>query len=81
MLQRPTQTAAFWRDKFEVGANDQVEQRKIETGRHIGEAVEIIAGLTPNAKVVSRGAAFLNPGDRVQIATDTAPAKGKAAAK
>ena len=53
---------------FEVGANDQVEQRKVQTGRHIGDAVEILGGLNATAKLVARGGAFLNPGDRVQIA-------------
>ena len=63
---------------FEVGANDQVELRKVQTGRHVGDAVEIVAGLAPNARVVARGAAFLNAGDRVRIASDADEAKAAA---
>ncbi len=55
---------------FEIVAGNLAELRKVETGRHQGNAVEIRSGLTKEARIVTRGAAFLNPGDPVQIVAD-----------
>jgi RND family efflux transporter MFP subunit len=59
---------------FEVLANHQVEQRKLKLGRHLGDEVEILAGLDEKARVVVRGGAFLNPRDHVQV-TAMSPTK------
>lgn len=53
---------------FEVGANNQVEQRKVQTGRRNENAVEILGGLNASARIVISGGAFLNQGDHVQVA-------------
>ncbi|MBV2235645.1 MAG: efflux RND transporter periplasmic adaptor subunit [Sterolibacterium sp.] len=67
---------------FEVNAKNQVEQRKVKTGRRVGDAVEILTGLEASAKVITRGAAFLNSGDTVQVVSDINTAtQNKAAAK
>lgn len=66
---------------FEVNAKNQVEQRKVQTGRRVGDSVEVVSGLDPKGRVVTRGAAFLNSGDTVQIVSDNKPAQDKAAAK
>lgn len=66
---------------FEVNARNQVEQRKVRTGRRVGDAVEILTGIDADAKLVTRGAAFLNSGDTVQIVSDSKQNQGKAAAK
>lgn len=55
---------------FEVVTGNRVEIRKVQTGRHVGEAVEILSGLAKEAQVVTRGAAFLNSGDPVQVVAD-----------
>ncbi|SMB21110.1 Efflux transporter, RND family, MFP subunit [Sterolibacterium denitrificans] len=60
---------------FEVGARSQVEQRKVQIGRRVGDTVEILSGIGADAKVVTRGAAFLNSGDTVQIVGDGKPAQ------
>lgn len=46
--------------------NDKVAQLKIETGRRIGERIEV-SGLEPQAEVVASGAGFLADGDTVHV--------------
>ncbi len=54
---------------FEVGEHNIVQQRLVKTGRRQAERVEIMEGLQPGAKLVATGGAFLNEGDKVQLAT------------
>jgi RND family efflux transporter MFP subunit len=70
------QTAVVARDGFnyvfrlEAGDKtgvDKVAQSKITLARRIGERVEVVAGLAPDAKVVVTGAGFLADGDTVRI--------------
>jgi HlyD family secretion protein len=56
---------------FELGADDRVIRRKVQTGRRAGERIEITGGLAPAARVVVAGAGFLNDGDRVRVVTTT----------
>ena len=65
---------------FRLGADQRaavggprVTQLKVETGRRIGDQVEITRGLAADATVVVSGAGFLNDGDLVQI-VNAAPA-------
>ena len=46
--------------------NDKVSQVKIDTGRRIGERIEV-SGLDPQAQVVNSGAGFLADGDTVRV--------------
>ena len=46
--------------------NDKVAQLKIETGRRIGDRIEV-SGLDPQAEVVASGAGFLADGDTVHV--------------
>ncbi len=73
---------------FEVVANDIVEQRKLKIGRHVGDAVEVLAGIDANARIVASGGAFLNHHDHVELAApkvaqaaQAAKAQNKAAAR
>lgn len=67
---------------FQLMPGDRVSEVKVQTGRRVGERVEIVSGLLPEARVVTQGAGFLNDGDLVQVseavavapATPTAPA-------
>jgi RND family efflux transporter MFP subunit len=52
---------------FRLDANSRVSQLKVTTGRRIGQRVEVVAGLAPDASVVVSGAGFLNDGDLVRI--------------
>lgn len=63
---------------FEVNGKSQVEQRKVQTGRRVGDQVEILSGLESKARVITRGAAFLNSGDTVQIVSDINSSKAAA---
>ncbi|MBD3892494.1 efflux RND transporter periplasmic adaptor subunit [Hydrogenophaga sp.] len=52
---------------FVLDAQNQVSQRKVQTGRRVGEQIELLAGLQPDETVAVRGAGFLNPSDRVRV--------------
>ena len=51
----------------------------MQTGIHDGERVEIVAGLTDGARIVTTGAGALKDGDKiVTAATDQGPRRGNA---
>jgi RND family efflux transporter MFP subunit len=60
---------------------DRVVQQKVATGRRVGDRVEILEGIAPDATLVARGAGFLNDGDVVQVAADTAAAAPQGTSK
>jgi HlyD family secretion protein len=69
---------------FIVKADNRVAQQKVTTGRRSGERIEIAAGLAADARVVARGAGFLNDGDLVQVTsinTTSAPTVNNTARK
>lgn len=78
------QTAVVVRDGFShvytVGADQKVTQRKVQTGRQSAERVEVLSGLSPDARVVASGGAFLNQGDAVRV-VDALPAAAQPGAK
>ncbi|RYY95550.1 MAG: efflux RND transporter periplasmic adaptor subunit [Comamonadaceae bacterium] len=47
--------------------DNRVSQLKIETGRRVGDRVEVLTQLPPDAQVVVQGAGFLNDGDLVRV--------------
>jgi len=52
---------------FQVGDDNRVRQVKLQTGRLVGERVEITAGLPADARLAVDGAGFLNDGDLVRV--------------
>jgi RND family efflux transporter MFP subunit len=72
---------------FRLNADSRVSQVKVSTGRRLGDRVEVLDGLAPDAQVVISGAGFLNDGDLVRQvpnpvpAAPTAPAAQPAPAK
>lgn len=72
------QTAVVVRDGFSyvytVGTDQKVAQVKVATGRLVGERMQVLDGLKPDARVVVSGGAFLNHGDTVRV-VDAASAK------
>lgn len=52
---------------FRLDPGDRVTQLKVVVGRRLGERIEIVSGLAPDARVVDSGAGFLADGDRVKI--------------
>ncbi|MDM0067981.1 efflux RND transporter periplasmic adaptor subunit [Variovorax sp. J31P207] len=63
--------------------DNRVAQLKVETGRRVGDRVEITTPLPADARVVVQGAGFLNDGDLVRVVETPAAAKpaAEAAAK
>ena len=51
---------------FRLNADGRVSQIKVQSGRRLGERIEVINGLTPDTLVVVGGAGFLNDGDLVR---------------
>ncbi len=65
------QQALVLRDGFtyamRVEANNKVTQVKLETGRRVGDSVEIKQGAKPSDRFVASGASFLADGDTVKV--------------
>ncbi|MDP1741171.1 efflux RND transporter periplasmic adaptor subunit [Polaromonas sp.] len=66
------QQALVLRDGFtyamRIEPGNKVVQVKLQTGRRLGDAVEIVQGAKPGERYVAVGAAFLADGDTVQLA-------------
>lgn len=52
---------------FAVDEAGKASARKVQTGRRVGERVEILSGLTGDERVAVQGAGFLNEGDLVKV--------------
>ncbi|MDP9933559.1 efflux RND transporter periplasmic adaptor subunit [Variovorax paradoxus] len=72
------QTSIVPRDGFNnvfmLLPDNRVAQLKVQTGRRVGERVEITSALPEGAQIVVQGAGFLNDGDLVRVVAATAPA-------
>jgi HlyD family secretion protein len=80
------QTAVVVRDGFSyvyrVGPDNRVTQLKVQTGRILGEQIEIQSGVKPEDKLVASGGSFLSDGDLVRVvATPAQSAPAQAASK
>lgn len=53
---------------FRLNSDQRVSQIKVQTGRRLGERIEVLQGLAPDALIVAAGAGFLNDGDLVRSA-------------
>ncbi|MGK6306664.1 efflux RND transporter periplasmic adaptor subunit [Variovorax sp. DT-64] len=75
------QAAVVPRDGFNhllvLQPDNRVAQLKVETGRRVGDRVEITTKLPDDARIVVQGAGFLNDGDLVRV-VDALPAKRSA---
>lgn len=65
------QSAVVLRDGFayvfRLVEPSKVAMVKVETGQRVGERIEIVAGLAPDARVVASGGGFLADGDTVRV--------------
>ena len=59
---------------FRLEGGDRVAQLKVVPGRRVGQRLEIVAGLAPEARVVDNGAGFLADGDLVKVVAGSAGA-------
>lgn len=64
---------------FRLNADKRVTQVKILPGRRLGDRVEVIEGLAPDAVIVQSGAGFLNDGDLVHVVDQPPPLQTPAA--
>jgi multidrug efflux pump subunit AcrA (membrane-fusion protein) len=67
----PQQAIVYRTDQsgvYVIDAASHVHFRPVKTGERAGEAVEVLAGLTPGQRVVVQGAGFLSDGDLVRVA-------------
>jgi len=67
---------------FRVNPDNRVTQVKVQIGRIAGDRLQVLSGLTADARIVASGGGFLNDGDLVRIAgaPATAPAATPASA-
>ena len=76
------QQALVLRDGFtyamRIDAGNKVQQVKLQTGRRVGDAVEILQGTQAGERYVGTGAAFLADGDTVKVVAAIAPAPAAA---
>jgi len=70
------QSAVVVRDGFSyvarVGADNRVAQVKVQTGRIVGDQIEIQSGVKPEDKLVASGGSFLSDGDLVKVVNGAA---------
>jgi HlyD family secretion protein len=67
--------------KAAAGGLPRVKQVKVESGRRVGERIEVRSGLDANTAVVASGAGFLKDGDLVRVVPPVSPAPAPATAK
>ena len=65
---------------FRLAPDKRVNQVKVQTGRLVGERVEVLSGLAADAPIVVNGAGFLNDGDLVRVAEEIKPNQAPAKA-
>ena len=53
---------------FRLNADQRVSQLKVQTGRRVGDRVELLDGVGAESSLVASGAGFLNDGDLVKVA-------------
>ena len=72
------QSAVVVRDGFSyilrIGADNRAAQVKVQTGRVVGDQVEIQSGVKPEDRLVASGGGFLSDGDLVKVVEATKPA-------
>ena len=65
------QTAVLVRDGFSyvyrVGADNKISQLKVQTGRVVGDQIEVQSGVKVDDKLVASGGSFLSEGDTVRV--------------
>ena len=63
---------------FVLNSDQRVSKVKVRTGRRLGDRVELLDGIQPEATLVVNGAGFLNDGDLVKVPTAGTPSAAAA---
>ena len=58
---------------YRVSADHRVNQQKVQTGRVVGDQVEIQTGVKPEDRLVTSGGSFLSDGDLVRVVEAVKP--------
>jgi len=58
---------------YRAGPDNRVNQIKVQTGRVLGDAIEILAGIKAEDKIVASGGSFLSDGDLVKVVDSAKP--------
>ncbi|MEO6855970.1 MAG: efflux transporter periplasmic adaptor subunit, partial [Rhodoferax sp.] len=58
---------------YRVNADSRVAQLKVQTGRQVGDRVEITSALPADARLVAIGGGFLADGDLVRVVESSKP--------
>ncbi|QOL51531.1 efflux RND transporter periplasmic adaptor subunit [Massilia litorea] len=66
---------------FRLNPDSRVSRVKIDTGRRLGERIEVVSGLAADTPIVIQGAGFLNDGDLVRNVPAPAAAPAKVATR
>jgi HlyD family secretion protein len=64
---------------YRVAADNRVTQLKVQTGRLVGDVIEIQSGLKADEKVVASGGSFLSDGDLVKVVNGPSDSKPNSA--
>jgi len=56
-----------------ISADNRVSQLKVQTGRVVGDQIEIQSGVKPEDKLVASGGSFLAEGDLVKVVEAAKP--------
>jgi HlyD family secretion protein len=79
------QSAVLLRDGFHyalvVGTDSKITLAKLKVGRRVGDRIEVIDGLAPEARVVAAGGGFLGDGDTVRVVNAPSAASAASAPK
>jgi len=75
------QSAVVMRDGFSyvyrINSDSRVSQIKVQTGRLIGDRLELLSGVQTGDRLVASGASFLSEGDLVRVVNPTASSSAK----
>lgn len=63
---------------YRVAADNRVAQLKVQTGRVVGNQIEIQSGVKPEDRLVASGGSFLSDGDLVKVVDAAQPAATQA---
>jgi hypothetical protein len=62
---------------YRINSDSRVSQIKVQTGRLVGDRLELLSGVQTGDRLVASGASFLSEGDLVRVVNPTASSSAK----